>query len=55
LNQIVQTWKSYSAYKLQRDFCRCNRIWQDEYFDRIVRDQDELNEKAQYILNNPLK
>jgi putative transposase len=55
LNQIVHTWKSYSAYKLQRDFSRSNRIWQDEYFDRIVRDQDELYEKAQYILNNPLK
>jgi putative transposase len=55
LNQIVHTWKSYRAYKLQRDFSRSNRIWQDEYFDRIVRDQDELYEKAQYILNNPLK
>ncbi len=55
LHQIVHTWKSYSAYKLQRDFCRRNRIWQDEYFDRIVRDQAEFIEKAQYILNNPLK
>jgi putative transposase len=55
LHQNVHTWKSYSAYKLQRDFQRRNRIWQDEYFDRIVRDQEELLEKAQYILNNPLK
>jgi putative transposase len=55
LHQIVHTWKSYSAYKLQRDFSRGNRIWQDEYFDRIMRDQNELIEKAQYILNNPLK
>ncbi len=55
LHQIVHTWKSYSAYQLQRDFYRRNCIWQDEYFDRIVRDQDEFNEKAQYILNNPLK
>jgi putative transposase len=55
LKQVVHTWKSYSAYKLQRDFSRRNRIWQDEYFDRIVRDEKELIEKAQYILNNPLK
>jgi REP element-mobilizing transposase RayT len=55
LHQVVHTWKSYSAYKLQRDFGRRNRIWQDEYFDRIVRDQDELIEKVRYILNNPLK
>jgi putative transposase len=55
LSQIVHTWKSYSAYALQREFSRRNAIWQDEYFDRIVRDQDELNEKVQYILTNPLK
>ncbi len=55
LNQIVHSWKSYSANRLQRDFGRRNRIWQDEYFDRIVRDQAEFVEKAQYILNNPLK
>ena len=55
MHQIVHSWKSYSAFKLQRDFVRRNRIWQDEYFDRIVRDQEELIEKALYILNNPLK
>ncbi len=53
--QIVHMWKSFSAYKLQRNFSRRNRIWQDEYFDRIVRDEAELIEKAQYILNNHLK
>ena len=30
-------------------------IWQDESFDRIVRDQSELNEKLSYMLNNPVK
>lgn len=31
------------------------RSRQDEYFDRIVRDEAELLEKAQYIINNPFK
>ena len=30
-------------------------VWQDESFDRIVRDQAELNEKGRYILGNPFK
>jgi len=30
-------------------------IWQDESFDRIIRDQSELNEKLSYMLNNPVK
>ncbi|MBI2485570.1 MAG: transposase, partial [Deltaproteobacteria bacterium] len=30
-------------------------IWQDESFDRIIRDQNELNEKLDYMLNNPVR
>jgi hypothetical protein len=36
----------------------CSRktpFWQEEYFDRIVRDEKEFLDKAQYILNHPLK
>jgi putative transposase len=55
LQSIVHSWKSYTANILQRKFGRLSRIWQDEYFDRIVRDEEEFLEKAQYILNNPLK
>lgn len=55
LQDILRSWKSYSANILQRKFGRRNRIWQDEYFDRIIRDEAEFLEKAQYILNNPFK
>ncbi len=34
---------------------RFGRVWQEEYFDRVVRDEAELVEKAQYILDNPRK
>ncbi|MCL4502768.1 MAG: transposase [Deltaproteobacteria bacterium] len=55
LHQIVHSWKSYSANRLQREYNREGRIWQEDYFDRIMRDESEFLEKAQYILNNPLK
>jgi REP element-mobilizing transposase RayT len=55
LQDLVHTWKSFTAHRLQRECGRRDRIWQDEYFDRIVRDEEEFLEKAQYILNNPLK
>jgi len=29
--------------------------WEDERFDRIVRDEMEFNEKWQYIRTNPVK
>jgi putative transposase len=55
LHEIVHSWKSYSAYRVQKEFGREGRIRQEEYFDRIMRDESEFIEKAQYILNNPLK
>ena len=53
LQKLVHSWKSFTAHNLRRDSSR--RVWQEEYFDRIVRDEKEFLDKAQYILNNPLK
>ncbi|MBM4284652.1 MAG: transposase [Deltaproteobacteria bacterium] len=55
LQGIVHSWKSFTAYRLQREFGRIRSVWQDEYFDRIVRDEAEFLEKANYIFTNPAK
>jgi REP element-mobilizing transposase RayT len=55
LQEIVHSWKSFSANRFQRDFRRHGTIWQDECFDRIIRDERELLEKANYILGNPAR
>jgi len=53
LQEIVHSWKSYTANRLQRLYARVGAIWQDEHSDRVVRDEDELLEKAEYMLGNP--
>ena len=30
-------------------------MWQNESFDRVVRDEEELREKVRYVCSNPLK
>ena len=55
LHELVHSWKSHTANRLQRIGGRKGRIWQEDYFDRIMRDEPEFIEKAQYIINNPLK
>ncbi|MBI5570196.1 MAG: transposase [Desulfomonile tiedjei] len=55
LQQVVHTWKSYTANRLQRDFGRVGTVWQKEYFDRIVRNEDELMTKVDYIVHNPVR
>ena len=39
----------------QREYERYGILWQNENSDRVIRNEQELNEKASYILNNPKK
>ena len=55
LQRIVHSWKSFTAHTFIGDHDRKVPIWQEEYFDRIVRDEKEFLDKARYIINNPLK
>ena len=50
---IIHTWKSFTSNQLQRKLGRKGSIWMQEYFDRIVRDDDEFRQKAEYIITNP--
>ncbi len=52
LETIIHGWKSYTAYQMRRVHQRHGRIWQDEYFDRLIRDEHELLRTVGYILNN---
>jgi len=49
LSEIMHSIKSYTAHKMG------GKIWQHENYDRIIRDEKELLEKMNYILNNPVK
>ncbi len=53
LTAIVHSWKSYTAHELQRMAGIKGRVWQEESFDRIVRDVIELKKFHDYILANP--
>ncbi len=55
LEQVVHGRKSLSTHQLQQASGRTGRVWQAEYFDRVVRDEAELLGKATYILHNPWK
>jgi len=55
LQGIVHSWKSFTARQMQHERQRFGRVWQDEYFDRIVRDDKEFMQKLEYIVGNPWK
>jgi len=55
LENILHSWKSFTARQMQRGKRRFGRVWQDEYFDRIIRDDKEFVQKRDYIIANPWK
>ena len=55
LSQIMKGIKGVSARKINVLRQSKGRIWQDESWDRMVRDSDEFEEKLQYMGDNPLK
>ena len=55
LAAILQRVKGGSAFAINRTRDRTGALWQKESFDRIVRDEQEYEEKARYILNNAVK
>ena len=55
LSKILQGIKGFSAREINKARGTKGALWQDESFDRIVRDYDECLEKWNYIRNNPGK
>ncbi|QJW97790.1 REP-associated tyrosine transposase [Frigoriglobus tundricola] len=55
LSGLVQSVKGFSAYKINRRRGWRGPLWQDEGYDRIVRDDREFEETWQYIVYNPVK
>jgi REP element-mobilizing transposase RayT len=55
LPDTLHSWKSYTATMINRALGRCGELWQPEYYDRLIRDEDEFQRHARYILNNPSK
>ncbi len=54
LEQLLQSWKSFTAHQLAAGGRRAP-IWQDESFDRVVRNDSEMQRYVLYVCSNPLK
>lgn len=55
LDEIVHSWKSYTAKQVNAILNRSGAFWQREYYDHIIRNPSEFNRIIGYIVNNPVK
>ena len=53
--RIMQRIKSTSAHKINKTLRRTGRVWQHESFDRILRTEESLEAKLEYMKLNPVR
>ena len=54
LNAVLQSVKGYSARSINALLSRKGPFWLDESFDHVIRHAQELEEKIDYIRQNPV-
>ena len=55
LSRILKGIKGVTARLINSQRGKRGTLWQDESFDRIVRDREEFREKLRYMILNPVR
>lgn len=55
LGYIMKIIKGSTSRKINIYLNRSGTFWQKASYDRLVRDEEELNNIANYVMNNPVK
>jgi len=55
MSVVVKNWKSFTSKVVNRRLGRVGTLWQSDYFDRYIRDEEHLKKAIRYIENNPVK
>lgn len=55
LGKLIQSWKRSSAKSVNQREGTSGNLWQKDYFDRLIRDQNHFENCVRYIRNNPQK
>ena len=55
LATVVHSWKSFSAKQANRILGKHGVFWQREYYDHLIRDEEEFERAIHYVSENPAK
>ena len=53
LSDIHHSWKSFTAKKANAITGRSGTFWQSEYYDHLIRDEQDFQHAVSYTWNNP--
>jgi REP element-mobilizing transposase RayT len=52
---LLRSWKSFSARQINLLIKGSSSLWQRDYFDRLIRDENHFTNCVRYIRRNPAK
>lgn len=55
LAEIMNGMKGASAHSINKALSRRGRVWQSESFDHVLRSEESIHSKVQYICENPVR
>jgi REP element-mobilizing transposase RayT len=55
LVEILQCLKSATAHRINKLLHLCGPVWEEESFDHVLRSDESLKEKCEYIRQNPVR
>ena len=55
LESLLQSWKGYTAHAINRLLARSGSVWEEDYFDRMIRNSEHFGNCVKYIRKNPVK
>lgn len=51
----MQSWKGFTAKEANKIVGHTGTFWQREYYEHLVRNENDLMRVVRYVKNNPLK
>jgi REP element-mobilizing transposase RayT len=53
--EVMQAIKGFSAHQINRELGRKGPVWQDEGFDHVLRREEKLDSRIEYLKQNPVR
>ena len=55
LPTFMQAWKQWTCKRMTRELSFSGSVWQEEFFDHVLRSSESYSQKWDYVKENPVR
>jgi REP element-mobilizing transposase RayT len=55
LPALMQAWKQWTSKRMAREVRLSAKVWQEEFFDHVLRSSESYSQKWDYVKENPVR